>query len=221
MSATLPGMGNQLKSLREAKRWTLEEAAERFGLSRSGYIKIERGERKLNEQFIQRAMAVYQVSSEELLSDAGAAKPGVTRVTDLAIFSGMGGGGMIEVSVDQYGIPSDPDQIRGFWEFPDYMVRRFGDLRHIYAWEARGDSMEPTIAGGSVVFVDVSQSSPPPDDIYAVNYGDGLVVKRLKLIPRSDRVAIISDNERYGVDELQRDEVKVWGRVVGWFQWRN
>lgn len=214
-------MGNQLKNLREGKRWTLEEAAEHFGVSRSGYIKIERGERKLTEQFIQKAMQVYKVTSEELLADGGNSRPGLTRVTDLAIFSGMGGGGMLEVSVDRYGVPADPDQVRGFWEFPDYMVRRFGDLKNIYAWEARGDSMEPTIAGGSVVFVDVSQSSPPPDDIYAVNFGDGLVVKRLKLIPRSDRVAIISDNERYGIDELQRDDVKVWGRVVGWFQWRN
>lgn len=147
--------------------------------------------------------------------------PLTTRVPDLAIFAGMGGGGLLEVQTDDFGAPTDPDQVRGYWEFPEYMLRRFGDLRRIYAWEARGDSMHPTLPGGSVVFVDTGQNSPPPDDLYAINYGDGLMIKRLKLVPRSDRVAVISDNERYGQDELLREEVKVWGRVVGWFQWRG
>lgn len=214
-------MGNQLKRLRESRRWTHDEAAERFGVSRSGYVKLERGERKLADAHIAKAAEIYGVGPEDVLAETTPGRTGSVRVTDLAIFSGMGGGGLIEVPVDDYGAPSDPDQVRGYWEFPEYMVRRFGDLRNIYAWESRGDSMEPTIIGGSVVFVDISQASPPPDDIYAINYGDGLMVKRLKLIPRTNRVAIISDNDRYSADELLRDEVKVWGRVVGWFQWRG
>ena len=96
-----------------------------------------------------------------------------------------------------------------------------GRLKGVYAWEVRGDSMEPTLMGGSVVFVDTKQDTLPPDDLYAINYGDGLMVKRLKLIPRSDRVAVISDNDRYGTDELLRQEVHIWGRIVGWFQWRG
>jgi phage repressor protein C with HTH and peptisase S24 domain len=108
----------------------------------------------------------------------------ITSIPDLAIHAGMGGGGLLEVLTDGDGVPTDPDQVRGYWEFPDYMLRRFGDLKNVYAWEARGDSMEPTLPGGSVVFVDISQSSPPPDDLYAINYGDGLMIKRVKLIPR-------------------------------------
>jgi transcriptional regulator with XRE-family HTH domain len=143
------------------------------------------------------------------------------RIPDLAIFGGLGGGGMLEVMQDESGALIDGDQLRGYWTFPDYMVSAFRNLRRIYAWEVRGDSMEPTLAGGSVVFVDMSQDKLPPDDIYAIDYGDGLMVKRLKLIPRSDKVAVISDNERYGTDELLRDEVRVYGRIVGWFQWRK
>lgn len=143
------------------------------------------------------------------------------QIPDLAIFGGLGGGGMLEVMQDESGALIDGDQLRGYWTFPDYMVSGFRNLRKIYAWEVRGDSMEPTLAGGSVVFVDMGQDKLPPDDIYALDYGDGLMVKRLKLIPRSDRVAVISDNERYGTDELLRDEVRVYGRIVGWFQWRK
>ncbi|MDR3473375.1 MAG: S24 family peptidase [Devosia sp.] len=155
------------------------------------------------------------------MPDPSAQSASIARVPDLAIFAGMGGGGYLEVAVDEHGNPTEPDQVRGYWEMPEYMLRRFGNLRNIYAWEVRGDSMEPTIEGGSVVFVDTGQRSPPPDDIYAVNAGDGLVVKRLHLIPRSDQVEIISDNSRYPPDRLQREQVTVWGRVVGWFQWRG
>jgi len=143
------------------------------------------------------------------------------RIPDLELFGGLGGGGMLQIMTDESGAIQDQDQLRGYWSFPEYMVAAFRSLRHIYAWEVRGDSMWPTLAGGSVVFVDMSQNRLPPDDIYAIDYGDGLMVKRLKLIPRTDRVAVISDNDRYGMDELLRDEVRVYGRVVGWFQWRK
>lgn len=153
---------------------------------------------------------------------AHASASDLIQIPDLAIFGGMGPGGELDVYTDaNSGALIDPEQIRGYWSLPDYMVRGLGALKHIYAWEVRGDSMEPTLPGGSVVFVDTSQNTPPPEDIYAINYGDGLMVKRLKLIPRSDRVAVISDNERYGTDDLLREDVHIWGRVVGHFQWRG
>lgn len=58
-------------------------------------------------------------------------------------------------------------------------------------------------------------------DIYAMNYGDGLMVKRLKLVPRTDQVSVNSDNEHYGTDNLPRDDIRVYGRIVGWFQVRG
>lgn len=163
-----------------------------------------------------------EVTGKKVVRSAQKQPPRTTAIPDLAIFAGMGGGGFLEVNVDDDGAPIDPDQVRGYWEFPEYMLRRFGNLRNIYAWEVRGDSMEPTLAGGSVVFVDTSQRALPPDDIYALDAGDGLVVKRLRLVPRTDRIEIISDNEdRYPRDKLLREEVTIWGRVIGWFQWRG
>ena len=145
----------------------------------------------------------------------------VQRIPDLNIFGGMGDGGLLDVEANSVGEIVDGEHLRGYWTFPGYMVRSLRNLKHIYAWEVRGDSMEPTLPGGSVVFVDTSQKHPPPDDIYAIDYGDGLMVKRLKLIPRSDEMAVISDNDRYGTDALPRNDVRVYGRIVGWFQWRG
>lgn len=218
--------GGRLRAARIAAGFSsAAKAAAAMGIGPSTYAGHENGQNNFDAEQAQIYARKFGVSAAHLLFGSKAPtttkRNRVTTVPDLAIFAGMGGGGMLEVAVDDAGVPTDPDQIRGYWEFPDYMLRRFGDLKNIYAWEVRGDSMEPTLAGGAVVFVDTSQTKLPPDDIYAINFGDGLMVKRLKLIPRSELVAVISDNERYGADDLIRDDVKVWGRVIGWFQWRG
>lgn len=190
----------------------LKAIADKAGISLD-WLAFNRGEKPQPTGERRGAVAISQRRNREAID--------IVRVPDLAIFGGMGGGGALEVYVDDDGEPTDEDQVRGFWTFPEYIVRGLGSLKHIYAWEVRGDSMEPTLAGGAVVFVNTHQNSPPPDDLYAINYGDGLMVKRLKLIPRTDRISVISDNERYGADDLLREDVKIWGRVVGWFQWRG
>lgn len=218
---------DRLNAAMKERGWNKAELARRSGLSYDSVNKYLRGniDQPRGDAMERLAKAV----GKDLLwlrdgidpGTAPAKVPGLVGIPDLAIFGGLGGGGLVEVMADEAGMPLDADQLRGYWTFPEYMMAGFRNLRRIYAWEVRGDSMEPTLAGGSVVFVDMSQDRLPPDDIYAIDYGDGLMVKRLKLVPRSDRVSVISDNERYGVDELMRDEVHVYGRVVGWFQWRK
>lgn len=222
--------GARLKQVRDRLQMTQTQfAALLGGVSRGAVGNWERGE-GIKEENLELIAQKTGVSYEWLATGRGAmdphgamnvADPRIVRVPDLNIFGGLGGGGALAVIGDHQGVPLDPDQLRGYWAFPDYMVRSFGQLDSVYAWEVRGDSMEPTLPGGSVVFVDVRQSNPPPDDIYAIDYGDGLMVKRLKLVPRSKLVSVISDNERYSTDDLPREEVRVFGRVIGWFQWRG
>lgn len=137
------------------------------------------------------------------------------------IQAGMGNGGAISLAVDQNGDTSDPDQLLGRWSFPDAIKVRFAHFAKCYAFLAHGDSMFPTLPGGSVVFVDTTQTYPSPPDLYAVDFGDGLMVKRIELVPHSDQVRVISDNDRYSTNEMQRNDLHVHGRVVGSFQWRD
>jgi len=67
-------VGNNLKTLRKRRKWTLDEAAGRFGLSRGGYIKIERSERGLGDKHIQKAAKVYGVPAHEVFSEPRTAK---------------------------------------------------------------------------------------------------------------------------------------------------
>ena len=65
----IPAMGNRLKFLREEKGWTQDRAAAEFGMSKSGYIKIERGERSLDADRISKAARIYGVTKAEILDD--------------------------------------------------------------------------------------------------------------------------------------------------------
>jgi phage repressor protein C with HTH and peptisase S24 domain len=62
-------MGNRLKELREARRWTHDEAATKMGISRSGYIKLERGERRLADQHIQAAARAFGIAPAQIIQD--------------------------------------------------------------------------------------------------------------------------------------------------------
>lgn len=234
-------MTNQVKKLRKARNVTLEELAERTGLSTSFLSRMESAKRglKLENAFrVAKALGVEvdEVSDEFHAEDIAAiermiGRVGVSgRIVDdsrargdvalLEIRGGMGPGSTIAIERNEAG-DIYPEHIGGFWSFPEAVKAGWRHMSSVYAMPVTGDSMEPTLKAGSYVFVDTSHTSPSPEDIYALDYGDGLVIKRLKLVPRTDRIRIISDNERYGSDELKRDEVRVYGRVVAWFQWRG
>ncbi|MGU3399255.1 helix-turn-helix transcriptional regulator [Brucellaceae bacterium D45D] len=224
--------GSRIKKVRETLQMTQQQFADILGGVTRGAVGNWERNQGIKEENIELVSEKTGVSYEWLATGRGQMDPNgdvettairsssFARIPDLSIFGGMGGGGLVS-ALKREDVFFGDDTLRGYWTFPDYIARGLGPLNAIYAWEVRGDSMEPTLRGGSVVFVDTTQNTLPPDDLYAIDYGDGLMVKRIKLIPRSGKLAIISDNEKYGVDELGRDQVAIYGRIVGHFQWRG
>lgn len=227
-------MANQIRKLRKERDITLEQFAEMTGISTSYLSRIEKGGRGLSLQNvikIARALGVEpaDVSDEFNHDDLAAAEAMPAAVItgepqgdipNFTIHAGMGPGGALSVTKNEAGQVYS-DHADGFWSFPDAVKAGWRHMPQVYAMPVTGDSMHPTIPGGSFVFVDTTHNVPSPEDIYAIDYGDGLMIKRVKLVPKSDKVRIISDNERYGEDTLLREDVRVYGRVVAWFQWRG
>lgn len=134
--------------------------------------------------------------------------------------AGMGHASTLSTTLDDDGAVHDPRTSDGFWSFPDDVKTRWQNIGQTYAMPVTGDSMEPALSSGSYVFVDTSHKYPSPPDLYAVNYGHGLMVKRVELLPE-DKIRIISDNDRYSDFEFHQQDVDVYGRVVASFQWRG
>jgi transcriptional regulator with XRE-family HTH domain len=60
-------MKHNLKALREARGWNQQQAADAFGMSKSGYIKIEHSERGLSPEFAIKAAGEYNVSVSHVM----------------------------------------------------------------------------------------------------------------------------------------------------------
>jgi len=77
-----------------------------------------------------------------------------------------------------------------------------------------GESMEPTLQDGSIVFVDRSQTNINRDGVFIAATTAGLFIKRIR--QRADgMVELISDNQAYSPEVLAPDEVSIVGKVVG------
>ena len=86
---------------------------------------------------------------------------------------------------------------------------------------AEGDSMEPTIQGGSALIVDKSKTEVKDGKIYCINFNGALMAKRLQLLPPK-KLRVISDNfnkyPAWDVD-FSKDidfDFKVIGEVMRW-----
>ncbi len=77
-----------------------------------------------------------------------------------------------------------------------------------------GESMEPTLQDGSIVFIDRSQTNINKDGIFVAATTAGLFIKRIR--QRADgMVELISDNKAYSPEVLSPEEVSIVGKVVG------
>jgi len=86
--------------------------------------------------------------------------------------------------------------------------------QQIDAINVDGESMEPTLQDGSIVFIDRTQTDISKDGVYIASTTAGVFIKRIR--QRADgMVELISDNKAYSPEIMLADEVKIVGRVVG------
>jgi len=89
-------------------------------------------------------------------------------------------------------------------------------MANIEAIKVTGDSMEPTLNSGNVIFLDTTKTDPSRDGIYAFSNINGLFIKRVQ--KRIDgKLDIISDNKEYPKQIVDKNEIKIIGKIIGSF----
>lgn len=80
-----------------------------------------------------------------------------------------------------------------------------------------GDSMEPTIAPGTPLLLDLGDRVPSPPGVFLIHDGVAPVVRRLEVLIGSEptMVAIKCDNARYETHHRALADVHIAGRVIG------
>lgn len=137
---------------------------------------------------------------------------------------GMGGGGLTHISelIAEDGNSYGAEGIADWWVLPrDYVRGTFHvPTRRVRCFRSHGDSMEPTVKRGDIVFIDIGHRIPTPPGVYVLSdpYG-GLVLKRLEIISPPGvepiRLLEISDNPRHPPHERTADEIHIAGRYLG------
>jgi len=87
-------------------------------------------------------------------------------------------------------------------------------IKYIEALNVMGDSMEPTLNNGDIVFLDRQSKNPNKSGVYIVSTPVGLFIKRLQL-KADGMVALVSDNKAYSDELVNAEDVEVLGKVVG------
>ncbi len=89
-------------------------------------------------------------------------------------------------------------------------------LKNIEAINVLGDSMEPIIKDGSIIFIDRNQTIPIKDknEIFVLQTPGGTLVKRLD-ITAEGKLKLISENKIYGIELINFDEISILGKVLG------
>ncbi|MBN9073984.1 MAG: LexA family transcriptional regulator [Rhizobiales bacterium] len=133
------GMGNRLKELRNSRGWTLERAADEMSVSRSQYIKLERGERRLTADYISKAAQIFGVTASDIISAPGT----------VAVMGYVGAGAEVEPDFEQVP-PEGLEEIELPFPVPDDMI----------AFKVRGNSMWPVYKPDHIIVVFKEQRKP-------------------------------------------------------------
>ncbi len=109
------------------------------------------------------------------------------------------------------------DEQSEFLTLDEEMVNHLGGkhvIKNIHALNVVGDSMEPTLNDGDILFMDRNSVNPNRNGIYIVSTPAGIFVKRLQL-KLDGTVALVSDNESYSDEIVNTEDITVLGKVVG------
>ena len=121
-----------------------------------------------------------------------------------------------EVSASAGGGAENLDEGYTTLQLDETMYAMLGSDRSIDAVNVVGDSMEPTLHDGDIVFIDREKKDFRKGGVYTVATPHGIFVKRLQI--RVDgQVDIISDNGDYPAQTIPAEEVGIIGKVVGVF----
>ena len=109
------------------------------------------------------------------------------------------------------------DEEAEFLELDEEIVNHLGgkhSIKYIKALNVLGDSMEPTLNDGDIVFMDTSSKNLNRNGVYIVTTPMGLFIKRLQL-KANGMVALVSDNSAYSDEIVNSEDIEVVGKVIG------
>ncbi len=91
-----------------------------------------------------------------------------------------------------------------------------GNLKNIESLKVYGDSMEPLLKDGAIIFIDRTKNDVAKGGIFVLNIGGRLFTKRLRY-SAEQKLDLISENTVYPIESVDPHytDIQILGKVVG------
>ncbi|MBB3940716.1 transcriptional regulator with XRE-family HTH domain [Novosphingobium fluoreni] len=221
---------NNIERLREGRGWKRPQLAKLMNTSPQQVERLEKGGRRLTQDWIDRAAVAFDVSPAAIITpDHGELVP-PPGGTDPAEAKPAGARGVIEAGDDSAvtlrsfdlsysmgpGTNIDDYVEEGTYEFDAGMLAKLthAPADRLFVARADGDSMFPTLLSDDLVVIDTTQRVVNlRDRIWACSiYGAG-AIKRLRPAAKG-KMEIISDNPAVKDDLVDAEDIHIVGRVI-------
>lgn len=190
---------NEIKKLREARGWSLDELSRRVGVAKSTLSRYESGQREFPINDIGQYADVFGVSVESLL--------GIKKSTSTIPLIGTicaGDGLLAEQNIEEYIHYPFPNKRQ-----PDYALR------------VKGDSMIGAgIEDGDIVYMRHAPWADYNGQIVAalINDNEEGTLKRIRWSSDSPRIRLEPENDEYDAIEVAPNQVTICGVYMGHFK---
>lgn len=210
-------MQNRILELRKEKGLTLSQLAEKTGSTAQQIGRLEKGERRLTTDWMEKIAFALGVMPEDLMSP----NHGERVVIPELMLSGDGAEDRALLESGLSGV-AESNHSSTDWALPKKLLEnQVGSTSTMRIIQVMGDSMEPEFNPGDRVMVNTADRMPSPPGVFVLWDGFGLIIKRCEMIPHSNpaRVMCSSANENYARYEMDLKDLDVQGRVVGKWTW--
>lgn len=208
---------NNIQRFREGLGWSRPELGKRMGTSGQQVERLEKGQRSLTQDWIDKAATALGVEPADIITagsapssdhtptrSAGAGETAQLQRLDLSL--PMGPGATVDDYVEEEPVEFDLGYLRAITRTPVHRLRMARGV---------GDSMMPTLLSNDEVLIDTTQNQLLHSDrIYACAINGGAAIKRLRPIEGGKRILVISDNKTIEPYPVDAHEVAIWGRVI-------
>ena len=192
----------------------LEKIAKVFEVKKSYFLNDDESSlvvRKFDENLVRKSFVSPSNLKPQNKSNDNTEENGIIAVPYFEDTYASAGDGAINYEEAPTTLDFNESFLRGF-------LRISGDLSKVHIINAKGDSMEPTIANGELLFISTANAGGViSGNIYVINYGGDVFVKRLEKNPITRAVTLFSDNEKYEpivIDGENLENCTIVGRVV-------
>ncbi len=207
-------MQNRILELRKERRLTLAELADKIGSTPQQIGRLEKGERRLTTDWMEKIAIALDVPAEDLMSSSHGER---VVIPEIAMHTNAG----VKSKNPKSDVAESKD-ILSEWSLPKQLLaNQVGAESTMRIIQVMGDSMQPEFNPGDRVMVNTADRMPSPPGVFVLWDGFGLIIKRCEMVPHSKppRVVLSSANANYATYEMEAKALDIQGRVVGKWQW--